>query len=553
MNSYSAINTGWVLFATALVFFMQAGFALLEAGFTRSKNAGNIIMKNLIDFCIAVPLFLLLGFRIMYGSAEAYLSTGIPALTFVIFQTCFCGTSATIVSGAMAERTKFAAYCTFSAAMSMIIFPVCGRLIWGRGLLYRIGFHDFAGGTAVHLVGGCAALAGAYILGPRIGKYGKDGRSKAIPGHNLTISALGMFTLWLSWYGFNGGSTLGIDTYELGELASSIFIVTTICASVAALTTVIYTWVRYKKPDVSMTLNGAVGGMVISTAGCDVLSPIGAFIAGICAGLTATLLNAFIDKKLHIDDPVGAVGVHAGCGFVGTLLVGLLSQKSGLFYGYGFRQLGIQLLGALLIAAMVFVMASFFFIIINKTIGLRVPSKEEITGLDKVEHGLSNAYDGFMSMSDFGGYMPTSKNDGTKYTNEEIRKVQLPTSKDPAVTDSKITKIEIITKQNKFEELKEELNKIGITGITVSKVMGCGMQKGQEEYYRGTMVDMQLLPKIKLEIVVAKVPVADVVNVAKRVLYSGHIGDGKIFIYPLGNAIKVRTGEEGYDAMQNDD
>lgn len=558
MNTYSAVNTIWVLVGTVLIFFMQAGFAMLETGFTRAKNAGNIVMKNIIDFCIAVPLFWLMGFGILYGGKldifvqsdySGFLSTGIPLFAFLIFQTCFCGTSATIVSGAMAGRTKFSAYCISSACISALIYPICGHWIWGNGWLSQLGFHDFAGGTVVHIVGGTAALAGAWVLGPRVGKYTKEGKSRAIPGHNLTVAALGMFILWLGWFGFNGTSTLGIDSAELGQKAGKIFMATNLSAALAGCSAMIYTWLRYKKPDVSLTINGVVAGLVAITAGCDVVSLKGAAVIGILAGTAMVLVNDFVDKKLHVDDPVGAVGVHGGCGLLGTVMVGFLSTEGGLCYGGGAKLLLTQCLGAAVVMLFVGVTMTLIYQIINKTVGLRVPVKEEISGLDKLEHGLDNAYEGFMPSN----YMPnyTAENG---CDNSVIREAQLATSENPLVSDSPITKVEIITKQYKFEELKNELNKIGITGITVSQVLGCGIQKGSAEgYYRGSEVDMQLLPKIKVEVVVAKVPVVDVVNTAKKVLYTGHVGDGKIFIYNVNNVIKVRTGEEGFDAMQNDD
>lgn len=550
MTTYSAINTAWILIATALIFFMQAGFAMLETGLTRAKNAGNIVMKNIIDFCISAPVYWLIGYMIMYGTGinEILVERGIPVEAFLIFQTCFCGTSATIVSGAMAGRTKFAAYCFCSLAISAIVYPICGRWIWGYGWLYQLGFHDFAGGTVVHLVGGSAALAGAAILGPRVGKYTKEGKARAIPGHNLTIAALGMFILWLGWFGFNGGSTLGIDSAELGGKAAQVFFNTNISAACSVLATMLFTWIIYKKPDVSFTINGAVAGLVAITAGCDTFSSAGAAVTGAIAGISVVLLNGIIEKKLHIDDPVGAIGVHGGGGLIGTILVGLFSTETGLFYGHGIKQLIIQIMGAVVVFLFSFLVMAALYQIINKTIGLRVPVEDEIAGLDKVEHGLDNAYEGFMSSN----YMPGSARK-SDYDKTEILKAQLETSEDPTYCESQLTKIEIITKQNKFEELKTELNKIGITGITVSQVMGCGVQKGQEETYRGSNIGIQVLPKIRIEIVVAKVPVKTVVDTAKRVLYTGHIGDGKIFIYHVDNVIKVRTGEEGYDAMQNDD
>lgn len=562
---FSAVNTIWVLLGAALVFFMQAGFAMVETGFTRAKNAGNIIMKNLMDFCIGTPIFWLVGFGIMFGAGNGVfgwldfftrkeysyiLPNGVPFFAFLIFQTVFCATAATIVSGAMAERTKFISYCIYSAAISLFVYPISGHWIWGGGWLSQLGFHDFAGSTAVHMVGGVAAIIGAKILGPRIGKYTKDGKSRAIPGHSLTLGALGVFILWFCWFGFNGCSTVAMDSDEAIASASSIFITTNMAAAVATCTTMLFTWVRYKKPDVSMTLNGSLAGLVAITAGCDMVSPFGAAIIGIIAGIAVVVVIEFVDKGLKIDDPVGAIGVHGCCGALGTILTGVFAIDGGLLYGGGFHMLGIQCLGVVSVILWVVVTMTIIFHAINKTIGLRVTEKEEIEGLDSTEHGLISAYADFATPA----FVTGNVGDSTVVASvDEAVPVQVKASDTYTASDVKLTKIEILTKQAKFESLKNALNKIGVTGMTVTQVLGCGVQKGASELYRGIPLDIQLLPKIQVEIVVAKVPVIDVINTAKKVLYTGHIGDGKIFVYHVENAIKIRTGEEGYDAMQGVD
>ncbi len=553
---YSSVDVIWTLLGAALVFFMQAGFAMVETGFTRAKNAGNIVMKNLMDFAIGTPVFWILGFGLMFGVSNAGLIgtpdffvqndysslNGLPTPVFLIFQTVFCATAATIVSGAMAERTKFLSYCLYSLAISAIVYPISGHWIWGGGWLAQLGFHDFAGSTAVHMVGGVSALIGAKILGARIGKYDKDGKPKAILGHSLTLGALGVFILWFCWFGFNGCSTVSATGDDTLFSMGSIFVTTNLAAACAAVATMIITWIRYKKPDVSMTLNGALAGLVAITAGCDMVSPFGAAAIGIIAAFVVVFGIEFIDKKLKIDDPVGAIGVHGLCGAAGTILTGLFAVDGGLFYGGGFQFLGVQVLGVISVIAWVAVTMTIIFTIINKTIGLRVSREEEIAGLDVEEHGLASSYADFMPVASLPGTMASME--------KSVPVERIPASQKPS-KDAKITKIAIVMKQSKFEELKMAMDEIGITGITVTQVLGCGVQKGNPEYYRGVAVDMHLLPKIKVEIIVSEVPVEKVVETAKRVLYTGHIGDGKIFIYDVENVIKVRTGEEGYDALQD--
>ena len=565
---FSSVNTIWVLLGAALVFFMQAGFSLCEAGFTRAKNTGNILMKNLMDFCIGTPCFWLVGFGIMFGAGTQLfgwidpmimkdyshiLPAGVPLWAFAIFQTVFCATSATIVSGAMAERTKFSAYCIYSAAISLLIYPVSGHWIWGGGWLSQLGFHDFAGSTAVHMVGGVCACIGAWMLGPRIGKYDKNGKPKAILGHNITFAALGVFILWFCWFGFNGASTVAMDSDAAVTSAGLIFFNTNLAAAVACCVTLIFTWIRYGKPDVSMTYNAALAGLVGITAGCDAVSPLGAAIMGIVFGIVIVLSVELFDKVVKIDDPVGAVSVHGVCGSLGTIMVGLfatgVSTEKGLFYGGGWHLLGTQALGVVSVAVYVAVVITIVFFILKKTIGLRVDAEHEITGLDVTEHGLLTAYAGFAMLPD------TTAEDTLVVVAGEVPVAEaVPVKKMPSFEENegaKFTKVEIICKESRLESLKNAMVDIGITGMTVSHVLGCGVQKGKPEYYRGVQVEPTLLPKVQVDIVVSKVPVRNVIETAKKVLYTGHIGDGKIFVYDVENVVKVRTGEEGYDALQD--
>ena len=567
----------WFLIGAALVFWMQAGFAMVEAGFTRAKNAGNIIMKNLMDFCIGTVVFALLGYTIMMGEDSLFGLIGLPnmdlfthfkdfiaspsngdftaASTFV-FNLVFCATTATIVSGAMAERTKFSAYCIYSGVISLFIYPIEAHWIWGGGWLSQLGFHDYAGSCAIHMVGGIAALVGAAILGPRLGKYERDENGKvvkvnAFPGHNIVIGALGVFILWLGWYGFNGAAAT-----TPSELAS-IFLTTTIAPAVSTCVTMIFTWSKNGKPDVSMCLNASLAGLVGITAGCDALDAIGATVVGIVSGILVVVFVEVLDMKFHVDDPVGAVGVHMANGIWGTIAVGLLANPdapaglSGLFYTGDFTQLGIQLLGFVSVAAYAAVMMIITFLIIKKTIGLRASAEEEIMGLDITEHGLPSAYAGFMSATeDYSVY----GEDITVVTGDTpvAEAVEVKTVPSFAKGDSKFTKVEIICKEARFEKLKRAMAKLGITGMTVTHVMGYGAQKGKPEYYRGVPLETNLLPKLQVEMVVSAIPVRDVIETAKKALYTGHIGDGKIFVYDVENVVKIRTGEEGYDALQGE-
>ncbi len=549
---FSSVDTIWTLVAAALVFFMQAGFAMVETGFTRAKNAGNIIMKNLMDFAIGTPVFWLIGFGLMFAGSGPFIGgldimvqgnydSSIPTAVFLIFQTVFCATAATIVSGAMAERTKFSAYCLYSLIISAVIYPISGHWIWGGGWLSQLGFHDFAGSTAVHMVGGVASLVGAKMVGPRIGKYAKTGEARAIPGHSLTLGALGVFILWFCWFGFNGGSTVSMTGDASIVSAGNIFVTTNMSAAMAAVTTMCITWIRYKKPDVSMTLNGALAGLVAVTASCDLISPFGAACIGVIAGFVIVFGVEFVDKVLKIDDPVGAIGVHGLCGATGTLLTGLFALDGGLFYGGGFHFLGVQALGMVTVIAWVAVTMTIIFTVIKKTIGLRVSREEELKGLDITEHGLMSSYADFMAVPEA--------------MERSVPKVN-PDAAVPVVVSSrpgaKLTKVVIVTKQSKFEDLKAALDHLGITGMTVTQVLGCGMQKGATEYYRGVPLETTLLPKVKVEVVICKVPLEQLVQAVKKALYTGHIGDGKIFTYDVENVIKVRTGEDGYEALQDE-
>ncbi len=573
----------WYLIGAALVFWMQAGFAMVEAGFTRAKNAGNILMKNLMDFCIGTIVFSLLGYSLMMGEDTLFGLIGIPNLdlfthfkefiaspadgsftgasTFV-FNLVFCATTATIVSGAMAERTKFSAYCIYSAIISLFIYPIEAHWIWGGGWLSALGFHDYAGSCAIHMVGGIAALVGAIFLGPRIGKYKRDKDGKvikvnAIPGHNITIGALGVFILWLGWYGFNGAAAT-----TPSELAS-IFLTTTIAPSVATVTTMIYTWVKNGKPDVSMCLNASLAGLVGVTAGCDAFDAIGAAVVGIVSGILVVVVVEALDLKFHVDDPVGAVGVHMANGIWGTIAVGLLANPdapaglSGLFYTGDFKQLGLQMLGFASVATYAVVMMIITFALIKKFHGIRADAEDEISGLDISEHGLPSAYPDFApSVHKYTSYAGDEGIIATPEGAEVPVAEAVPVKKVPSFEASdtkapKFTKIEIICKEAKFDALKNALTNLGISGMTVSHVLGCGVQGGKPEYYRGVPVETSLHPKVQVDIVVSKVPVRDVIETAKSILYTGHIGDGKIFVYDVENVVKVRTGEEGYDALQD--
>jgi Amt family ammonium transporter len=575
----------WFLIGAAFVFWMQAGFAMVETGFTRAKNAGNILMKNLMDFCIGTVMFILIGFGLFLGE-DLLGIIGKPGFDIFtdyahfdwsnfVFNLVFCATTATIVSGAMAERTRFLSYCVYSAVISAVIYPIEAHWTWGGGFLAQMGFHDFAGSNCIHMVGGICALIGAAMVGPRIGKFVKDKSGKitkvnAFPGHNLPIGCLGVFILWLGWYGFNGAAATSIE--EMG----SVFVATTIAPSVATVVAMIFTWVKYGKPDVSMCLNASLAGLVAITAPCDVCDALGATIIGLVSGLLVVFGVWLLDYKLRIDDPVGAVAVHFMNGIWGTIAVGLFATDSapafaraisgganqiagkGLFYGGGFRQLGIQLFGMLCTAAWTAVTITIAFLVIKKIFGLRVSEEEEITGLDATEHGLPSAYAGF-SIMDISNTMTMDVNENTDLGVSDYDKasdfqknaaVKVAEAPNMTLADG-IYKVVIIAKLAKFENLKKALNDLGVTGMTMTQVMGCGIQKGAGEMYRGVEMDATLLPKVKVEVVVSKIPVTEVIEAAKKALYTGHIGDGKIFVYNVDKVVKVRTGEEDYAALQD--
>lgn len=578
----------WFLIGAALVFWMQAGFAMVETGFTRAKNAGNILMKNLMDFCIGTVMFILIGFSFLLGE-DLLGFIGKPGFDIFtayesfdwsnfVFNLVFCATTATIVSGAMAERTKFLSYCIYSGVISALIYPIEAHWIWGGGWLAQIGFHDFAGSCAIHMVGGISALVGAKILGARIGKFERDKSGKVIkvnafPGHNLPIGCLGVFILWLGWYGFNGAAATSVS--ELG----SIFLTTTVSPAVATIVCMIFTWLKYGKPDVSMCLNASLGGLVAITAPCDVTDCFGAIIIGTVAGLLVIFGVWLLDYKLHIDDPVGAVAVHCLNGIWGTIAVGLFATDTapafsrgfgdgvsfganqiagtGLFYGGGFKLLGIQLLGLLSVAAWTLVTITLTFIIIKALVGLRVSEEEELQGLDPVEHGLASAYSGF-SILDVSNTMTMDINQNTslgasdyEMASEAQKNAAISVVKQTSAADADIHKVVIITRLSRYDKIKNALNELGVTGMTVTQVMGCGIQKGSGEMYRGVEVDATLLPKVKIEVVVSKISVDSVVDTAKKTLYTGHIGDGKIFVYSVDRVVKVRTGEEDFAALQD--
>ena len=571
----------WFLIGAAFVFWMQAGFAMCEAGFTRAKNAGNIIMKNLMDFCIGTVMWFICGASFMLGknvlngfsgglSFDVFTHYSSFDYSAFIFNLVFCATTATIVSGSMAERTKFSSYCIYSAVISAIIYPIEAHWTWGGGFLAQWGFHDYAGSNCIHMVGGICAMIGAWMLGPRIGKFEKDKNGKvtkvnAFPGHNLVIAALGVFILWLGWYGFNGAAATDVPT--LG----SVFLTTTVAPAVATVVCMIFTWARYGKPDVSMCLNASLAGLAAITAPCDVADCAGAAIIGAVSGLLVVFGIWFNDHVSHVDDPVGAVAVHMLNGIWGTIAVGLFATETapgfsvagigeGLFYGGGFTQLGKQLGGMLITALWAVVTIYLAFLIIKKTIGLRVSEEEEITGLDTVEHGLPSAYAGFAIMDVSNSMMNINENTNLgeneyEAASEAKRKAAVPVIREdqtgiPEIS-SGMSKVVIIAKLSRYDKLREALNDLGVTGMTVTQVMGCGIQKGSGERYRGIELDSTLLPKVKLEVVVSTIPVDKVIETAKKTLYTGHIGDGKIFVYPVSRVVKIRTGEEDFAALQD--
>ena len=553
----------WYLVGAILVFFMQAGFAAAECGFTRAKNAGNIIMKNLMDFCIGTVVFFLLGYGIMNSENYFFGLIGMPEYQMFtdfyafdwsnfFFQLVFCATAATIVSGAMAERTKFSSYCIYSAVISAIVYPIEAGWVWNpQGWLAKLGFIDFAGSAVIHMVGGITGLIGAIMLGARIGKYDEKGNSRAILGHNIPLAAMGVFILWFCWYGFNAAAAS--DVNQMAQILGN----TTIAPAVATVVCMLFTWIKNGKPDVGMCLNAPLAGLVGITAGCANLDAVGSAVVGVVTGIAIVLGVEILDTKFHVDDPVGAVSVHGICGMLGTLLTGLLATDGGLFYGGGFRQFGIQLLGVVAIAAYTVITMTVVFKIIKATNGLRTDAEEEISGLDATEHGLPSAYADFMpapsltSLPAANAYPAPTGAEGRRV--DEAVPVQVMSAAPMPASDVKLSKVTIVCNAAKFEQLKSAMNDIGVTGMTVAQVQGCGVQKGKTEYYRGVPLSMNLLPKLQVDIVVSKVPVAQVIDAARKALYTGHIGDGKIFVYNVEQVVKVRTAETGYDALQGEE
>ena len=562
----------WFLIGAAFVFFMQAGFAMVETGFTRAKNAGNIIMKNLMDFCIGTVVFIIIGFGIMMGEDALGGLIGMPTLgifsdygnfdwSSFVFNLVFCATAATIVSGAMAERTKFLSYCIYSAVISAVVYPVEAHWIWGGGWLAQIGFHDFAGSCAIHMVGGISSLIGAAMVGARIGKFTRDKSGKvtkvhAFPGHNIVVGALGCFILWFGWYGFNGAAATS------GSQLASIFMATTIAPAVATVVCMIFTWIRYKKPDVSMCLNASLAGLVAITAPCDMTDAVGALVIGTVAGLLVVFGVWFCDNVVHVDDPVGAIAVHGFNGLWGTIAVGLFATDAvpgnsvnGLFYGGGFEQLKLQLIGAAAVLAWTAAAMTIVFKLIDKTVGLRVSEEEEIVGLDAMEHGLASAYAGFSIIDATAGGMVENENtdlgqDEYDKASQAQKDVSVPVA-GPVESGSGMYKVVVVAKLSRYEKLKNALNQLGVTGMTVTQVMGCGIQKGAGERYRGVEMDVTVLPKVKVEVIVGNIPVDSVIETIKRTLYTGHVGDGKIFVYNVQKVVKVRTGETDFDALKD--
>lgn len=549
----------WYLLGAVLVFFMQCGFAMVETGFTRAKNAGNIIMKNLMDFCIGTVVFFVLGYGIMNSENYFFGLIGRPEYQMFtdfanfdwsnfFFQLVFCATAATIVSGAMAERTKFSTYCIYSAVISAIVYPIEAGWVWNSaGWLAKLGYVDFAGSSVIHMVGGIASVIGAAMLGPRIGKYtkGKDGKVvvNAFPGHSLTLGALGCFILWFAWYGFNGAAAS--DSTQLAQILGT----TTIAPAVATFACMLFTWIRNGAPDVSMCLNASLAGLVGITAGCANVDALGATIIGLVDGILVVIVVEFIDQKLKIDDPVGAVAVHGCNGLWGTVAVGLFDYNNGVFYGGGFHQLGVQVLGVVCIAAYTAVAMTIVFTILKHTIGLRVSAEEEIMGLDIAEHDLASAYADFLPISatTMGG-VTTETIDVTDLRDKKLA----PIIGGAKEAGGRYTKLTIMCKEDRFAILKDAMSQIGVTGMTVSHVMGCGTQKGKTGQYRGVKIDMNLLPQLQVDIVVSTVPPELVVEAAKKALYTGEYGDGKIFLYDVENVVRIRTNETGIAALDND-
>ena len=585
MDVTMIIDTFWVLLAAILVFFMNLGFAAVEAGFARAKNTVNILSKNFIVFAVSSLGFLLLGWGLMFGGDNPFVGTShlfilgggdlsfydstltsnVPFWGKFFFQLVFCGTAAPIVSGAVAERLKYVAFIIFSFALTLIIYPIVGHWVWGGGWLSDMGFMDFAGDAVVHSLGGWGALSGALILGPRIGKYGKDGKAKAIPGHSMSLAVIGLFVLWLGWFGFNPGSTM---SFQNPADVVSILMTTNTAAIAAVLTSTITSWIYLGKPDLGMTINGCLAGLVGITGSCAYVSVLSSLIIGAIAGVLVVFLVVFFDK-IKIDDPVGATSVHLGCGTFGTLCVGLfaqegvtsLSTRNGLFFGGGFGLLGTQIVGILAIGIFGFVTTALVWLALKKTIGIRVSTEEEIAGLDIGEHG-NMAYPDFapISAAPLSGLSAGAEEErvGAAVASVPKEAAEASEQKVPVIhkertAGPKMTKVTIVTNQSRFSELESTLARIGVTGLTISNVFGYGMQKGHETYFRGAPVESRLLPKVKIDVVICKIPTETVVNAVQKVLCTGNVGDGKIFVYDVEDVVKVRTNEHGYDALQDEE
>ena len=572
---FSLIDTLWVFLAAILVFFMNLGFASVEAGFARSKNTVNILSKNFIVFAVSSLGFLLLGWGLMFGGDNPFIGTehlfilGSQDLSFYdntltssvpfwgkfFFQLVFCGTAATIVSGSVAERVKYITFILFSFVLTLVIYPIVGHWVWGGGWLADLGFRDFAGDAVVHSLGGWSALAGAMLLGPRIGKYGKDGKPRAIPGHSMSLAVIGLFVLWLGWFGFNPGSTM---SFQNPSDVMHILMTTNTAAIAAVVTSTATSWLLLKKPDLGMTVNGCLAGLVGITGSCAYVSVESSLLIGALSGILVVFAVQFFDR-VHIDDPVGATAVHLCCGVFGTICVGLFSQAGvtslstvdGLFFGGGFGPLGVQLLGVVVIGAFSFLSSGLVWLVLKKTIGIRVSPEEEIQGLDIGEHG-NVAYPDFALAAETveGGFSPAPISAAPASQAVPVEKaVPVEHLETPG---AKITKVTILTNPNKFSALQEALDGLGITGITVTNVFGYGVQHGHTVFFRGNPVESRLLPKVKIDIVVCKVPVETLLATVQKTLYTGNIGDGKVFLFDVEDVLKIRTGERGYDALQDE-
>ena len=615
-KAYFGANYTWVMITGFMVFFFQCGFAMVETGFCRGKNAAHTMTMNFMVFLVGAVGYFLVGFALQYGGSGGApgLGTGgsvlnamlsIPGLGGILgykgfllsgtydagvyalffFQMVFMDTTVTIPTGAMAERVKYSAVVISSFFISMFLYPLFGNWVWGGGWLATLGQNfglghgvvDFAGSGVVHTMGGMIALSGAVVIGPRIGKFKKDGSSRAFPGHNIPMAIIGTIILFFCWFSFNAGSTLNASDFRLSVVATN----TMIAGAIGGMAAMFYMWIRYGKPDPSMTANGTLAGLVAITAPCAFVNGISAFIIGLIAGLLVCFSVQFVERKLKLDDPVGAISVHCVNGLWGIISLGLFADGkygdgfngisggvTGLFFGDA-SQFAAQMIAVAVLFVWGFGVSFLFFKLLDKVWGIRVKPEDELEGLDIPEMGVLAYPDSQMVRSELD--YDSADNAEVKQiarfkrgkdlpyppeapTVEQAVPVELVTKPSVSVgSDVKITKIDIIMKQNRFEALKSAMNEIGVTGMTVTQVLGCGVQKGKPEYYRGVEMEVNLLPKVEVEIVVSKVPVRTVIETVKKVLYTGHIGDGKIFVYDVENVVRVRTGKEGYDALQDED